>query len=61
MLSIPEYKSAERVFHYFEEISKIPHGSGETDKIAEYLVNFANDCVYFINRYARLFVLTRRK
>ena len=50
MLSIPEYKSAERVFHYFEEISKIPHGSGETDKIAEYLVNFANERGLFVKR-----------
>ena len=41
MLNIPEYKDAERVFYFFEEISKIPHGSGNTGKIADYLVNFA--------------------
>ncbi|MBQ8826021.1 MAG: aminoacyl-histidine dipeptidase [Oscillospiraceae bacterium] len=33
--------SAERVFHYFKEICKIPHGSGETEKIAEYCVDYA--------------------
>ncbi len=43
MLKIPEYKSAEKVFRYFEEISKIPHGSGNTAKIADYLVNFAKE------------------
>ncbi len=41
MIDIPEYKNAERVFYYFEEISKIPHGSENTKKIADYLVNFA--------------------
>lgn len=50
MLNIPEYKSAERVFHYFEEISKIPHGSGETDKIADYLVSFANERGLLVKR-----------
>lgn len=30
-----------RVFHYFEEICGIPHGSGNMDKIVEYCVNFA--------------------
>ncbi len=41
MLSIPEYKDAEKVFKYFEEISKIPHGSENTKPIADYLVKFA--------------------
>ena len=31
------------VFKYFEEICSIPHGSGNTDAIAEYLVKFAAD------------------
>ncbi len=31
----------ERVFYYFEEICNIPHGSGNTDQIADYCVNFA--------------------
>ncbi len=30
-----------RVFHYFEDICAIPHGSGNTDKISEYCVEFA--------------------
>lgn len=29
------------VFHYFEEISKIPHGSGNEKAISDYLVDFA--------------------
>ena len=32
-----------RVFHYFEEICKIPHGSGNTKQISDYLVKFAED------------------
>lgn len=43
MLNIPEYKNAARVFHYFEQISKIPHGSGNTAPIADYLVGFAKE------------------
>lgn len=30
-----------KVFYYFEEISKIPHGSGNVDQISDYLVDFA--------------------
>ena len=40
---------ASRVFHYFREISSIPHGSHHTDDISNYLVGFAQqnglDCV----------------
>lgn len=31
----------EKVFYYFEEICKIPHGSGNIQKISDYLVSFA--------------------
>ena len=33
----------ESVFNYFEEIAKIPHGSGNTDRISNYLVDFAKE------------------
>ena len=33
----------ERVFHYFEEICKIPHGSFHTKEISDYLANFARE------------------
>ncbi len=32
-----------RVFHYFQEISKIPHCSGNEREISDYLVNFAHE------------------
>ena len=41
MLKFTDYPNAERVFFYFEEISKIPHGSFNTAPIADYLENFA--------------------
>ena len=41
MLDFSDYKNAERVFYYFEEISKIPHGSGNTKKIADFIERFA--------------------
>ncbi len=31
----------EEVFHWFEEICKIPHGSGDTGRISDFLVDFA--------------------
>ena len=31
------------VFGYFEEICNIPHGSGNTKQISDYLVNFAKE------------------
>ncbi len=31
------------VFHFFEEICHIPHGSGNVQKISDYLVSFAKD------------------
>lgn len=31
----------ERVFHFFEEICSIPHGSGNIGRISDYLVSFA--------------------
>lgn len=31
----------ERVFHYFEEICSIPHGSGNTELISDYIEKFA--------------------
>lgn len=32
-----------KVFYYFEEICKIPHGSGNTKQISDYLVSFAKE------------------
>lgn len=33
----------QRVFHYFEQICRIPHGSGNTKEISDYLVSFARE------------------
>ena len=33
----------ERVFNYFHKITKIPHGSGDMDKIASFCVDFAKE------------------
>lgn len=33
----------EKVFYFFEEMCKIPHGSGNTKEISDYLVNFAKE------------------
>ena len=40
---LPEYKDAEKVFYFFEEISKIPHASENTGPIADWLVAFAKE------------------
>ena len=41
MLNIDDHKSIEKVVRFFEEFSAIPHGSGNTSMIADYLVDFA--------------------
>lgn len=33
----------QNVFHFFEEITRIPHGSGNMEQISDYLVNFARE------------------
>ncbi|MBQ9156430.1 MAG: aminoacyl-histidine dipeptidase [Eubacterium sp.] len=40
-MSILEGKQPEKVFHYFEEICSIPHGSENVKQISDYLVDFA--------------------
>lgn len=42
MKKISDFKP-EKVFRFFEEISKIPHSSGNTGKLAEYCLSFAKD------------------
>lgn len=41
-MAVLENCEPKRVFYYFEEICKIPHGSGNTKQISDYLVNFAH-------------------
>ena len=41
MLEQIDYKT---IFHYFEEISKVPRGSYHNEKISDYLVQFAKEC-----------------
>ena len=38
-----EKLAPERVFHYFESICAIPHGSGNTDKIRAFCTDFAEN------------------
>lgn len=42
-MSILENLQPKRVFYYFEEIAHIPHGSGNTKQISDYLVAFAKE------------------
>lgn len=41
MIRIDDYKNIEKAVRFFEEFSLIPHGSGNTSLIADYLVDFA--------------------
>lgn len=43
MIDFSDLTNAEQVFKYFLEISKIPHGSGNTSHIADYLERFATE------------------
>ena len=42
-MSLPEGLYPEKVFYYFEEISKIPHASGNTKDLAKYIQAFADE------------------
>lgn len=42
-MRILENLEPQNVFYFFEEICKIPHGSGNTEKISAYLENFAKE------------------
>lgn len=40
-MAVLDGRKPEKVFRYFEEICGIPHGSGNVDKLSDYLVDFA--------------------
>ncbi len=40
-MGILEHLEPQKVFHYFEEIAKIPHGSGNTKQIAAWCMEYA--------------------
>ncbi len=42
-MNIYDTLKPEKVFHYFKEISAIPHGSGNMEKISEYCAKFARE------------------
>lgn len=42
-MPVTENLKPKKVFHYFEEICKIPHGSGNIDKLSDYLAEFAKE------------------
>ena len=42
-MRVLENLEPKRVFHYFEDICQIPHGSTNTKEISDYLVQFAID------------------
>lgn len=43
IMRVLEGLSPQSVFYYFEEISRIPHGSGNVKQISDYLKKFADD------------------
>lgn len=47
------------VFYYFEEISKIPHGSGNIKQISDYLVDFAKErgLIYFQDEMQNVIIM----
>ena len=47
-MSVLENLEPKEVFHYFEEITKIPRPSYKEDKISDYLVKFAKDRNLFV-------------
>ena len=48
------------VFKYFEEISQVPRGSGDEEKISEFLVNFAKELNLEVVQDEHLNVIIRK-
>ena len=49
-----------KVFYYFEEISKIPRGSGNNQQISDYLVEFAKSHnLFYIQDEALNVIITK--
>ncbi len=51
----------EKVLAYFEELCKIPHGSGNEEEIAKYIENFAKERELFVIRDANNNVFIRKE
>ena len=49
-----------KVFYYFEELSKIPHGSGNMKEISNYCVDFAKLSLCYISHPSGSMCRTRR-
>ena len=47
------------VFHFFEELCSIPHGSGNLQKISDYLVSFAKERGYEVTQDSELNVIIK--
>ena len=60
MLDISDFKSAEPPIRFFEEISKIPRGSGNTGAVADYLEAFAKGRRLFCMRDEHNNVIIRK-
>lgn len=51
-----------KVFYYFEEITKIPHGSGNVEQISDFLVDFAKaHKLFYIQDSMKMSLWSRRQ
>lgn len=51
-----------KVFYYFEEITKIPHGSGNVEQISNFLVDFAKaHKLFYIQDAMKISLWSRRQ
>ena len=53
-MSTIENVNSEKVFKYFDEICAVPHGSGDMDRIAIYMLD-ADGQEVFINKFGQLY------
>ena len=60
MIDVSDYSQISDVLRFFEEISAIPRGSGNTAGIADYLVNFASERGLEVHRDAKDNVIIRK-
>ena len=53
-MGVLDGKKPEKVFHFFETIANIPHGSGNVEKISNYLVDFAKERLNIVSMKNRM-------
>lgn len=60
MMGVLEHLGGDKVFHYFEKICNIPHGSSHEEQISNYIVNFAKERGFYCRQDDKYNVVVKK-